>query len=276
MHGSKMAAFLVSFLLAIPTAQAARRDAKDSLERAARKACLSGDVGKGVDILTDLYIDTKDAVYIFNQGRCYEQNLRYQEALARFREYLVKAPDLSAKERAEVEKHIAKCESYIAGGNPDSSKSLAPEPAKPTVIEPAKPAPPAPEVPLVTPQPAPMAEINQTTSQSDTGSGLRTAGVITAAFGGAALVTGVVFNLQVNSLAHDLEVEGKYSRNKESRRATYQTLGWVAYGVGAACVATGTALYFLGRSRQSSPESSVAFVPVFTPGNVGAALEGSF
>jgi hypothetical protein len=106
---------------------------------------------------------------------------------------------------------------------------------------------------------------------------LRTAGVVTATFGGAALVAGVVLNIQVNSMAREMEADGAYSRSKESRRATYATLGWVAYGVGAACVATGAALYFLGRSHQpSSTSSSVALVPAFAPGNVGAILEGSF
>jgi hypothetical protein len=59
-------------------------------ERAAKKACLTGDPEKGVAILADLFIDTDDLAYIFNQGRCYEQNRRYEDAIGRFREYLVK------------------------------------------------------------------------------------------------------------------------------------------------------------------------------------------
>jgi hypothetical protein len=32
-------------------------------------ACLSGDYTKGVAILSELFVDTKDPTYLFNQGR---------------------------------------------------------------------------------------------------------------------------------------------------------------------------------------------------------------
>ncbi len=51
--------------LASPFASGASKEAD---ERAARKACLSGDYAKGVEILSDIFIDTKDAKYIYNQG----------------------------------------------------------------------------------------------------------------------------------------------------------------------------------------------------------------
>jgi glutamine amidotransferase-like uncharacterized protein len=44
---------------------------------------------------------------LFNQGCCFEQNNRYEEAIARFREYLRKATDASAADKAVVVKHIA-------------------------------------------------------------------------------------------------------------------------------------------------------------------------
>ena len=46
-------------------------------------ACLSGDYTKGVAILSELFVDTKDPTYLFNQGRCFEQNRRYDDAIAR-------------------------------------------------------------------------------------------------------------------------------------------------------------------------------------------------
>jgi hypothetical protein len=52
----------------------ARAGGIDARERQAKRACMLGDTKKGVEILTDLYLDTSDATYIFNQGRCYEQN----------------------------------------------------------------------------------------------------------------------------------------------------------------------------------------------------------
>ena len=52
----KAASIVVPLLLAAPPAIAASRQAQ---ERAARKACLNGDYAKGVDILSDLFVDTK-------------------------------------------------------------------------------------------------------------------------------------------------------------------------------------------------------------------------
>jgi hypothetical protein len=86
---------------------------RDSKERAAKKACLKGDPEKGVGILTDLFVDTGELTYIFNQGRCFEQNRRYEDAIGRFREYLIKGDKLNAEDKAEAEKHIAACQSYL-------------------------------------------------------------------------------------------------------------------------------------------------------------------
>jgi TolA-binding protein len=100
-------------------------DVKDAKERAARKACLSGNVDKGSEILSDLYLDYKDPTHIYNLGRCYEQNHRYEDAVSRFREYLLKAPSLTDTERAETEAHIATCLAYLG----KSEAPHAPQPA---------------------------------------------------------------------------------------------------------------------------------------------------
>ena len=90
--------------LASPFASGASKEAD---ERAARKACLSGDYAKGVEILSDIFIDTKDAKYIYNQGLCFEQNHRYEDALTRFKEYLRAGDSLSTEDRSVAEKHAA-------------------------------------------------------------------------------------------------------------------------------------------------------------------------
>jgi hypothetical protein len=123
-------------------AQPAGRDAK---ERAAKKACLAGDTQKGVEILADLYVSTNNATYIFNQGRCFSQSSRYEEAISRFREYLIKATDASDQEKAEAEKHIANCQSYLASQRaqaqptapvetPKSTPTVVPEPGPPPLV----------------------------------------------------------------------------------------------------------------------------------------------
>src|SRR5664279_1677313 len=90
---------------ATPASAAGKRGAesKQSQERAARKACLTGDYAKGVAILSDLFIELRDPTFLFNQGRCFEQNRRYEDAIARFEEYLtVPGGNLSAEDRAEA------------------------------------------------------------------------------------------------------------------------------------------------------------------------------
>ena len=58
MNGLKISLAGAVLLLAAPSALGANVESK---ERAAKKACLVGDVDKGAEILADLYVDTNDA-----------------------------------------------------------------------------------------------------------------------------------------------------------------------------------------------------------------------
>src|SRR5664279_1257123 len=95
------------------TASAEKPLSKSAKERAAKKACAMGEFQKGADILTDLFLDTNDATYVYNQGRCYQQNNRFEQAISRFREYLRKAKDLSDSDRAETERQINDCKESL-------------------------------------------------------------------------------------------------------------------------------------------------------------------
>ena len=53
-------------------------------------------------------------------------------------------------------------------------------------------------------------------------------------------------------------------------------MGWVSYGVGAACVATGAILYYLGAQAGKNGNAGVALLPAFAPGTAGAVLTGAF
>src|SRR5688572_22135845 len=95
---------LTSLALAGRVAAAEGRDAR---EREARKACFTGNVDRGVEILVDLYGETGHPNYIYNQARCFERNGKYDQALLSYEDYLRKARDVGTAERAEVEKSIA-------------------------------------------------------------------------------------------------------------------------------------------------------------------------
>lgn len=255
------------------SAWAAAKPTKSSQtqERAARKACLNGDYAKGVAILSDLFLDTRDPTYIFNQGRCFEQNRRYDDAIARFEEYLRASadPQLDEADKAAAEKHIADCRERL--GLPRVAETTPP-PAQPAPVvaqpEPVAPPPPVNPVATVVAQPA--------AASPSSGKGLRVAGIITASVGAAALLGGVLVNAKVNSMASDMEsTPGGYSSSKESDRKSYQTLGWVGYGVGAAAVATGAVLYVIGYT-DGARASSVAVVPTVGAGQAGAMLHATF
>jgi hypothetical protein len=230
-------------------------------------ACLSGDFAKGVAILSELFVSTKNPVYIYNQGRCFEQVGNCSAAITHFQEFLRAGKKLGKDEKDDAQRHIADCEALLAK---QSSSATAPPPPAPVPV--AAPQPTA-SVPVVAAGPPVRQQANPV---GQSGSGLRTAGVITAAVGGVALVAGVVLNLKVNSMASDLQKTDGYTANKESNRKTYETLGWVSYGVGAACVATGAVLYYLGQRPDSAGSSSIALVPAFAPGRAGAILKGAF
>lgn len=208
-------ALLASCLLMAETAQAAGRQAAQ--ERAARKACLTGDYAKGVAILSDLFLDTGDATYIFNQGRCFEQNRRFEDAIGRFEEYLRPStnPKLKEADKVAAEQHIADCKQSLAQ---QTSRSVAPPSAPP---QPQTPVGAPSPVLAPPPTPAPMVAAQSMPSQREdqSGAGLRTAGIITASIGGAAFVAGVILNVKVNGMASDMQTTpGGYSAGKESDR----------------------------------------------------------
>ena len=237
---------------------------REAQARAAQKACLTGDPAKGVDILADLFLDTRDPTHIFNQGRCFEMNRRYDDAIGRFREYMVKAKNLSSDEKADVEKHIDACQSYLT----------APRPEPPQPGAQGAP-PPVPQLGPATGQPpAPTATLQQASQPpaGRAGSGLRTAGLLTGAVGGAALVAGVILNIKVNRMSSDLEKQYNYDPSTDSTRKGYKTAGWVSYGVGATCLVGGVLLYYLGWRAGSA----FSVEPAIAPSMAGAMLTGSF
>jgi hypothetical protein len=263
---SRLQGLFLALLLVAPVARAAG-GGTEAKETAARRACLRGNVDKGVEILTDLYLATKDSTFIFNQGRCFEQNHKYEDAISRFREYLLKTPKLTDADKAETQKHIADCQSYL--GKVEAPASVAAAPVSPPPAAPPAVAPVAPAA-----APPPVVTIQQPAETTSSGSGLRTAGVVTASAGGALLITGVILNLKVNSMSNDLE--NHYVTSTNSSRENYKTFSLVSYGVGAACVAGGALLYYLGSRGGNAASAQVTLAPALAPGAVGAIVGGSF
>jgi len=261
---------LVTLLCAAGPALAASKANKQAKENSARLACLNGDYTEGVAILSKLFVESKDPTYIFNQGRCFEQNRRYEDAIARFQEYLrAGRKELSADDRDDAEHHIASCKEMRAQEPGRAPTILQPQPvvASPPTV-PSKPEPELTPVPVVS-RPAPEP------ASISSGRGLRIGGIVVASFGVVAAGAGVLFNVKANSMVSDMYTTyDGYS--KESDRKTDATLTWVGYGVGAACVVTGAILYAVGLNARSKFTDSVALVPTVGTDGAGAALTGAF
>ena len=210
---------------------------RQSQEKAARKACLTGDFSTGVSILADLFVEYKHPIYVFNQGRCLEQNFRYRDAIGRFEEFLRigETSALDPADRAAAKQHIEDCKAKLS--EEERRQATAPPPL-------AQPLPQSIAQPI--PQPGATAEIVEKPKTEPEppklGRRLLVAGIVTGGVGVAAVIAGVVFNVKANSMVDEMETKvDAYTSSKNSSQKTYATLAWVGYGVGAACIATGAA-----------------------------------
>jgi len=239
-------------------------------EKAAQKACLTGDVKAGIEILADLYVQTGDAVYVFNQGRCNEQNHRWQEALDMFREYLRKAPYAPKRVKANTTAHIAQCQTLLAEQKAAAGPVLknAPGPESPVVVA------PLPQPPTVAPSP-PVGVATAAATPPD-GRGLRSAGALTAAAGLCAVAVGIALNIKERSLTN--EINTKFSQSKESSRASYQAWSYASYGLGTAALLTGATLYYFGwhTGEDRALNRRVALVPTLTSNAMTFVVHGRF
>jgi tetratricopeptide (TPR) repeat protein len=242
------------------SAFADKPSSKAATEKAAKKACATGDFAKGVDLLADLYVESNDISWVYNQGRCYQQNNRWEQAISRFREYLRKAKDISDSERAETERQIAECELSMG-----KTSQVAPPPVAVTSPVPSA----QPEARPQAAEPAVTSKLEPAPSETSPGKGLRVAGIISAVVGVAAVGAGVGLALKANGLSST-----DYSRSREDQRASLKTWSMVGYGVGAAAIATGVVLYIVGWPSEQS--SSVALLPVVAPDGASVLLNGRF
>jgi hypothetical protein len=300
--------FSSTFLLAIPLALAvaptARAANKDTQEHSARKACLSGNYQKGVEVLSDLFIRTEDPIYIYNQGRCFEQNGRCEEAVNRFREYLRKDKKMTADEKADAEKHIADCQALLGQKSaPETTREVGPKqpmPESPQLAQKAatetmnaRPEAQQPKVETsavpeadparrpataATTLPAPEQSLANFPASSAPipGRNLRIAGIVCGVVGLGAIGTGVYFYTRARSYSDKVSGQTTPDPSDDSAGKTAQTMQWVFYSAGGAALATGVVLYILGwpTSESSRPVSGIA--PLLGPGLAGLSAQGTF
>ena len=130
---------------------------KDPREMQAREAFAAGSYKEALDIYTKLYAERLHPTYLRNIGRCYQNLHESDRAISSFREYLRKAKDMPADERAEVEGYIKEMEDLQRQNAEAANPAPRPLPqAAPPVRQPEQ----APQVVAVqqsspSPEPAP-------------------------------------------------------------------------------------------------------------------------
>jgi len=273
MHRLGLLTTILSILLAAPLVHAA---GKESKERAARKACLSGDYAKGIEILSDLFIDTLDANFIFNQARCFEQNNRYEEAVGRFREYLRKATALSPEDKADTEKHIADCQALLGQKGAAEAKPEPAPPAPAPTTPSAAPSPAPAAVPPAAPAPEQVAVTSATQPAASPGRGLRIAGIACGVVGVASVGTAIYYYTRAKSYSDKVSGQTTPNPSDESAGKHAQTMQWVFYSAGAAAIATGTVLYVLGWQAADASHPAANVAPMLGPGLAGISAQGAF
>ena len=293
---------LLAIFLPLAFAPAARAGGEDAKERAARKACLSGNYQKGVELLSDLFVKTEDPIYIYNQGRCFEQNGRSAEAINRFREYLRKDKKMSADEKADAEKHIADCQALLGqksapetGQTPSApepaqaAQKLTPETAReststplpkvevtpPATVPATEPTSPPPTAATVAPAPEQGVTQHSPSAQSP-GRNLRIAGIACGVVGLGAIGTGVYFYTRARSYSDKVSGQITPDPSDDSAGKTAQTMQWVFYSAGGAVLATGIVLYALGWPSSDSNRPVSGIAPLLGPGLAGISAQGAF
>lgn len=107
------------------------------------------------------------------------------------------------------------------------------------------------------------------------GNQLPTIGVILASAGLVSVGAGVFFSIKTHSAGEEASKSPMFDPSADSAAHRYQTLQYVAYGVGAALIAAGVTTYVLGINRRDGGnQAQVAVVP--STGGASAILMGRF
>ncbi len=275
---------------------------QDPREIQARKDCLTGNYESGVALLAELFAETENANFIYNQARCYEQSARPEDAINRFREYLRVAKYISAAERSDVDQHIAECRTLQKERDKKAATATGPSPAPVSMgainappPTPAVPMPPAAKpaetlvVPAVTPTieqvspiaapvpPVSAAVVEQPSNPVPTSQGkrLRVAGIVCGAVGLASLGTATYYYARAKSLSDKVSNANPGNPSDFQAGKDAETMQWVLYSIGASAAATGVVLYLLGQSGSAAP-ASVGMIPIAAPGIAGLSAQGVF
>jgi hypothetical protein len=135
---------------------------------------------------------------------------------------------------------------------------------------------PPPEIPGTAPSPG--------AEPIDHGKNLRLAGLVTGGVGAISLVVGAIFGGAAKDAQRNVEktanAGGTFDPSEDERGRSAQTREITFIVIGAAALAAGGVIYYLGARHPvesgSPPPGSVALLPSAAPNRMGAALRVTF
>jgi len=230
----------------------------DKRPTAALAACASGDVQKGIAILGELYAETRNPAYVFNQARCYQKNNKLEQARASFTEYV----RIGTSEPPE---DIQRAQGFI--------KEIDDTMERQRVAA-------APTAPVVTTTPGPD-------SGADRRHTLRVSSIVLAGVGVAAIAAGVVLSLKVKQTNDDINrqfagmdyvVYDAQLQQKFTDGERYETWQWVGYGLGVAAMAGAVTTFILSGGLESAGGGAhaVNVAPSLSPDGAGGVVRVRF
>jgi tetratricopeptide (TPR) repeat protein len=266
-------AFL-AFALAFPFPVYAddKASARAHYETAARLYDV-GEYDRALVEFKEAYVAKPDPAFLFNIGQCYRKLGQEEQALDFFRRFLKRAaPD--DPNRAQVEARLRDTETdAVFKGDlqraEEREEAETPPPAEPTVAATSAPVvvaspPPLPRrTPVFVKRPAP---VNPAPEASHPGRSLRIAGIVTGAVGVASIGTAIYFYSRARTYSDIVSNYRNHTAAAEQAGRDCETAQWVLYPVGAAALATGAVLYWVGLDVK----------PMVAPGLAGIAAGGTF
>jgi hypothetical protein len=226
---------------------------EDKRPTAALAACASGDFAKGIALLGELYAETRNPSYVFNQGRCYQKNNKLDEARSSFSEYL----RIGTSEPPE---DIQRAQGFIKEIDDALARQRASQPT-PLLVTPVQPG-------------------------EGRSHALRNTSIVLAAVGVAAVGAGVFLSFKVKSTNDSINSqyanqpfvtdEAKLEQQIADGKS-YETWQWVGYGLGVAALAGAVTTFVLSGHYAAGPEpAAVTVTPTASADGVGGVVRVRF
>lgn len=224
----------------------------------------AGDFDAAASEYQKAYALVPHPVLFFNLAQVYRLGGDKVKALDYYERYVVEDPTGRASRQARqfIEQLRREIERERGPGEP-----AQPEPSGGPDAEPG-------------PSAGPVGSVSRSTPQA--GRGLRIAGLASAGVGLIAIGVGVKFGLDARSISNDINAhasgewpEELLARQADGERAERNM--FILTGAGAAAIAAGGLLYYLGHSaRRDATERPVSVTPVAAGDLVGLAVGGAF